>query len=405
MLLCEKYAPNTLNEIKGNRQSVDRLIKFAINAQSDVIEKPILIYGPSGTGKTAAAHALAYSNGFELLELNSSDYRSEEKLNKLLVPASMSQGIFKKKMLIVLDEIDELSAKFDAGAEKAINELLQVSKHPIIFIANDYWDRKISFLRGKVEPLEFKKLSAEEVYSVLTQIVRKEQKNVNDNSLRELALRSNGDIRGAINDLEFIIDGSEGLIENLGTRNRALEIFGLLDRIFLSGNFESARKALSESDTELGMLVNWVDENVTTRYRSKRSIEEAYNYIADASFFLEKAERTKYYGYLKYSDFFIAGVSLANDGNVSLIKNYAFPSLVKYMSTTKKARDIKSAIVSKLIYEVHSHKRDIISSYFPLLKILINEGIKEYGEEKTSEYFEGLYDLNRDEIKELKGSL
>ncbi|MGC9204772.1 MAG: replication factor C large subunit [Candidatus Micrarchaeia archaeon] len=402
MLLCEKYAPNTLNEIKGNRQSVDRLIKFAISAQSNIIEKPILIYGPPGTGKTAAAHALAYSNGFELLELNSSDYRSEEKLNKLLVPASMSQGIFKKKMLILLDEIDELSSKFDVGAEKAINELLQVSKHPIIFIANDYWDRKIAFLRGKVEPVAFKKLSADEVYDVLSQIVKKEKKSASETALRELALRSNGDIRGAINDLEFIIDGSEELIEDLGTRNRTLEVFGLLDRIFLSRNFDSARKALSESDTELGMLVNWVDENVITRYRSKRSIREAYKYIASASFFLEKAERTKYYGYLRYSDFFIAGVSLANDGNVSLIKNYMFPSLIKYMSSTKKARDVKSAIVSKLVYEVHAHKRDIISSYLPLLTVLINEGTKQYGEEKTANYFESLYGLSSDEIRELR---
>ncbi|MGC8694778.1 MAG: AAA family ATPase, partial [Candidatus Micrarchaeia archaeon] len=86
-----------------------KLEQFAIECHSGKKPKPLIIYGPPGTGKTTAAHALAYSNGFELIELNASDYRDKEKLEKLLLPASTSQGLFKRKILILLDEIDELS--------------------------------------------------------------------------------------------------------------------------------------------------------------------------------------------------------------------------------------------------------------------------------------------------------
>jgi replication factor C large subunit len=404
LMLCEKYAPYTLNAVAGNSQAIARLSQFAINIQRGIAEKPLLLYGPPGTGKTAAAHALAYSNGFELIELNASDYRNREKLEKMLLPASTSMGIFKAKFLILLDEIDELSSKFDAGAESAITELLQISKHPIIFIANDYWDRKIAFLRGKVEPVQFKRLSPSEVFAVLKKIAEKEKANVSDEVLNELANRSNGDLRGAINDLEFVMAGEPILIENLGIRDREMEIFGVLDKIFLSRSLDQAKKAINSSDTETDMLINWVDENIPNRYKSKESISKAYYYVSRSSFFEEKAGRTSYYGYLRYSKELLAGVALANDGNVSLIKNYAFPARVKFMSLTKKEREAKTIIAQKLIYTLHSHKRYIMSEYFPMLRIMIERGLKEYGEEKVFDFFESEYRLSHEEVNAIKES-
>ena len=45
-----------------------------------------MICGPSGTGKTSAAHAVAYSNGFDIIELNASDYRDSDTLGKKILP-------------------------------------------------------------------------------------------------------------------------------------------------------------------------------------------------------------------------------------------------------------------------------------------------------------------------------
>jgi replication factor C large subunit len=403
-MLCEKYAPYTLNGIAGNREAVQKLEQFAIDCQQGKPVKPIMIYGPPGTGKTTAAHALAYSNGFELIELNASDYRDKEKLEKILLPASTSMGIFKTKFLILLDEIDELSSKFDVGAESAITELIRISKHPIVFIANDYWSRKIAFLRGKVEPIQFKRLSPSEVLNVLKNIVEKEKKKISEELLAEIANRSNGDLRGAINDLEFVMAGESTTLESLGTRDRQMEIFAVLDKIFVSRNLDQARKAISSSDTEIDMLINWVDENIPNRYKSKESVNKAYYYLSRASFFEEKAGRTSYYGYLKYSKDLMAGISIANDGNLSLIKSYAFPVKIKFMSATKKEREYRSAIAQKLIYILHTHKRYIISEYFPMLKAMIEKGEKLYGEEKVLDFFESEYRLGKEEIKIIKDS-
>ena len=397
-MLCEKYTPYTLNGIAGNRNAIERLEQFALACQQGKPTKPIMIYGPPGTGKTTAAHALAYSNGFELIELNASDYRDKAKLEKLLLPASTSQGLFKRKLIILLDEIDELSSKFDAGAEQAITELLRISRHPIIFIANDYWDKKIAFLRGKVEQVEFKKLGSDEVYKVIKKISEKEHANIEESVLREIAARSSGDLRGAINDLEFAISGKENPLESLGTRNREIEIFGVLDKIFLSRNIEQAKRAIDNADTEQEMLINWVEENIPNRYKTKSSVGEAYAYLARASFFEEKARRTNYYSYLRYSRELLAGIALANDGNISLMKNYSFPVKIKFMSTTKKERDARNIIANKLLYILHADKRQIINDYLPLFKQMISKAKKEYSEEKVYDFFESEYRLAKDEV-------
>lgn len=402
MLLYEKYTPFTLNGIVGNAKAVERLIEFGIEAQKGGARKPLLIYGPTGTGKTTAVHALAASHGFELLELNASDYRDSQTLNRELMPASVSRGIFNKKMLILLDEIDELSGKYDAGAETVINQLIKNSRHPIIFIANDMWSRKIAFLREKVEPVEFKKVSTEEILDLMKKILKKEKKEVDQGVLDEIAERSNGDIRGALNDLELMIDSDPKLIENLGMRNRKLEIFGVLDQIFTSESFERARRAAMDADVDSSMLVNWIAENIPIRYVEKAEAYRAFSAAADAGFYIEKAGRTNYYGYLRYSSVLMSsGVAVANNGAVSTLKRYAFPAAIRYLSKTKKERNLRGEIISKLVYKVHSGRRDVIDSYLPMLKIVANAGKKEEGMEAVLSFFESNYSIGKEEVEYL----
>ncbi len=402
MLLCEKYTPFTLNGIAGNSKAVERLMEFGIEAQKGAVKKPLLVYGPAGTGKTTAVHALAASHGFELLELNAGDYRDTQTLNRELMPASASRGIFNKKLLILLDEIDDLSGKYDAGAEAVINQLIKNSRHPIIFIADDMWSRKIAFLREKVEPVEFKRVSTYDILDLMKKILKKEKKEVGQGTLDEIAERSNGDIRGALNDLEFMIGSDPKLIENLGMRNRKLEIFGVLDQIFTSESFERARMAAMDADVDLSMLVNWVAENIPIRYTEKVEAYRAFSVTADAGFYIEKANRTNYYGYLRYSSALLSGgVAIANNGAVSTIRRYAFPAAIRYLSKTKKERNIRGEIISRLIYKVHSGKRDVIDSCLPMLKIVASIGKKEEGMEAVLNFFENKYAMGKDEVEYL----
>ena len=399
-MLSEKYAPTTLNGIVGNDSAVAALRAFADKINKGERAKPMVLFGPSGTGKTAAARALAYSSGFELLELTASDYRDAESLNKTVIPASRSKGLFGKTILILLDEIDEVSKKYDSGLERIVGSLLKDSRQPVVFTAEDYWDPSIRFLRGGTDKVEFRKVNNDVMAGFLRNICKKEGVGMEDSVIETVAKRSKGDMRGAMNDMEAMFGAGAGLLDSIGIRDTKLEIFGVLDKIFLSNSFDMARNAVAKSDVDIDMLLNWVDENVPTRYTSNEEISSAYASIAEASRFYEKAGRTNYWGYLRYvSTLLSSGVALSNDGYVRRLKPYSFPTKIRHMAGTKGERSAMREIADRLGDRFHTSRRKIVRDYIPLLRIIFNNAVKENGEEEAAAGAQTALGLSADEFR------
>lgn len=404
MALCEKYAPNTLNGIIGNNTARNRLMAFGIDVLEGKKVRPLILCGPSGVGKTAAAHALAYSNGFELVELSASDYRDSESLKQKILPLAKTRGLFNKKCLIVFDEIDELSAKFDSSPEKIIMTLMKESRHPIIFIANDYWNKKIAFLRDGPERVDFRRPDSAEVSALLERVLKSEGIEMDKGIISEIVKRSSGDVRAALNDLEMMFGADPELIECLGMRDRKSEIFKVLDRIFLSANFDVARNSLISTDVDIDMLINWVGQNIPNKYTSRSGISEAYENLSRASMFNEKASRKSYYGYLRYASILLSsGVSLSNTGSVSMLNQYVFPATIRQLSKTKKDRVAINEIALKLTGYLHANKRTIISSHIPIMGMIINTGINRYGSDAVFDFMEQKYRLEKSEVQVIAG--
>ncbi len=401
LLLYEKYTPYTLNGIIGNSEAVNQVRKFSEDAQKGK-SKPILIYGPSGVGKTAAARAVAYTNGFGLIELNASDYRDAETLRKKLLPAVTSRGLFNKTSLILFDEIDELSGKFDKGAENIILQILAKARQPIVFTATDYWDMRISFLRNKVEKAYFKPLATREIMDYIKKIAAKEGKEIEDKTLLEIAQRSNGDLRGALNDLEFAFDSAQGIMDCIGTRNRKLEVFNVLDRILSTNSFDAAKKAFGESDIDFEMLMNWIDENIPNRYAPKRELRNAYDTLALGSRFYEKAGRMNYWSLLRYASVMLsAGVSVAGEGHSRYVAPYSFPARIKYMSTTKKSREKTGSIAKALSEHMHYSRKYIITEFMPVLKLIVGKEVEKQGKDAVISQLENGLGLEKEEANML----
>ncbi|MDE1768596.1 MAG: replication factor C large subunit [Candidatus Micrarchaeota archaeon] len=401
MSLSDKYAPTTLNGIIGNGQARSRLAAFGIEVLEGKKVRPLILCGVCGIGKTSAAHALAYSHGLELVELNASDYRDSESLNQKVLPLAKTRGLFNKKCLIVFDEVDELSSKFDSGAESIIRKFITESRHPIIFIANDYWNRKISFLRDSAEKVDFKRPEPVEVIALLERVAKAEGKEVKKEIISEIVKRSNGDVRAALNDLEMMFGADPELINFLGMRDRKSEIFRVLDRIFLSSNFDIARNSTLSSDIELDMLINWIGQNIPSRYLSTQSISEAYEQLSRASMFNEVASRKSYYGYWRYSNILLSsGVSLANNGSpVNSTTPYAFPATIRHLSKTKKDRSAINEIALKLTAYLHANRRTVIGSHLPIMALIINLALEKYGPETVFSFMEQKYQLEKSEVQ------
>ncbi|MGC9021493.1 MAG: replication factor C large subunit, partial [Candidatus Methanodesulfokora sp.] len=51
----EKYRPRRLKDIVGQDEAIEQIMKWIEDVKAGKKVKPLLIYGPAGTGKTTAA--------------------------------------------------------------------------------------------------------------------------------------------------------------------------------------------------------------------------------------------------------------------------------------------------------------------------------------------------------------
>ncbi|MCL5008618.1 MAG: hypothetical protein M1156_01865, partial [Candidatus Marsarchaeota archaeon] len=194
------------------------------------------------------------------------------------------------------------------------------------------------------------------------------------------------------------------LLESLGMRDRKIEVFGVLDRIFTSGDFNRPRNAVAKSDIDIGMLINWIDENIPKRYPIRSDISNAYQNLSKASLFYEKAGRKSYYGYYRYASILASsGVSMSNSGRVTMLKQYDFPSNIRYLSSSKKDRNAMNSIAERLAPILHTNKKYIIHNYMPMLKTAIEGSIKREGVERTKEIISMQFNLYEDDMEIILG--
>ena len=92
-LFSVKYTPESTEQIKGHDQAISELKDFIVNYKQQR-QKAALIYGPIGNGKTSSVHALAKELNYDILEINSSDVRNQEKMNSFLNAALGQQSLF-----------------------------------------------------------------------------------------------------------------------------------------------------------------------------------------------------------------------------------------------------------------------------------------------------------------------
>ena len=103
----EKYSPKNTSDFVGQKLAVSNLITFIENTGK---KKAAIIHGPSGTGKTSSVYAIAKELDCEIVELNSDKLRDKENLDAVLGNTILTASIFGKKKIVLLDEIESLSA-------------------------------------------------------------------------------------------------------------------------------------------------------------------------------------------------------------------------------------------------------------------------------------------------------
>ncbi|HIQ11020.1 MAG TPA: replication factor C large subunit [Pyrodictium sp.] len=339
-------------------------------------KKAVLFYGPAGCGKTSLVEAAAHEYKLELVEMNASDFRRKEDIERIAKVAATQMSLFGRKKIILLDEVDGISGTADKGGLDAILELINHTKHPIVMTANDPWDQKLKPLRDAALMIPFNRLPEHAVIEVLKRICEAERIYCEREALVVIAKRSEGDLRSAINDLQAIAEGygkvTRELAESLVvSRDREYNPFETLRALFMSKYVWQAKRALSRSNLDHDTLLQWINENIPLQYSDPEDIWRAYEALARANIYYGRIWKTMSWDLLSYV-FDLAGPGVALSRKKSKFRwvKYQFPQKIVLMARTKETREIREALAEHLASRLHTSKATVKNDVIPFLTII-----------------------------------
>lgn len=333
-----------------------------------------LIHGQIGIGKTTAIHLISKELDLEVLEMNASDFRDKETIEKTLGAFSQQMSLFAKQKLIVMDEVDCFMGNQDRGGIQALLATLKKSKFPCILIANDIEEKKIKELKKESLVIEYPKPDPNETYKVLEMICKKENKKFSELTLKSLSRRVDGDLRAAINDLQVYTILKEELdITHLEDRNPETSIHNALKIILKTQSANLSLRAFDNISMELNECFYWLDENIPLEYKKPEELVRAYDALSKADIFRSRIMRRQHWRFLVYqNDLMTAGISLARLDKKPSTVDYkrSMTGLLMWQANMKFAK--RKAFAEKLAPIIHKSPKYIIKN-FPIYKNILKD--------------------------------
>ncbi|MEG0025634.1 MAG: DNA polymerase III subunit gamma/tau [Bacilli bacterium] len=241
--LYRKYRPETFDQVVGQNIIIQTL-KNAIN--SNKLSHAYLFSGPRGTGKTSVAKILAKTINCESLFksipcnkcVNCTQYNNKQMIDIIEIDAASNNGVeeireLKSKVSLVpntgkykiyiIDEVHMLTV----GAFNALLKTLEEPPQHIVFVLATTEPQKIpATIVSRCQRFDFKKISDCFILKYLKEIAIKENINITEDALKEIARLSAGGMRDAIGMLDQISSFSEHQI----TLTEVHEVNGTLDQ-------------------------------------------------------------------------------------------------------------------------------------------------------------------------------
>lgn len=376
----EKYRPQALSQIVGHNKPLDELLQWAKAWKpGSPKDRAVVLYGRAGIGKTSTAYALAREMGWDVIELNASDQRTADIIEKVAGSASRMSTLEGKttKRVIILDEADNIHGTADRGGEKAIVELIKKTSQPIILIANELYDMSAG-LRTACRPIQFNSVLSRSMIPALKRIAQSEGIACGPGVLEKFAEKANGDLRSAINDFQAMAQGRSKLeLEDIktGERDTRENIFKVLAKIFKGKDIIEAHRATFDLDENPEDLIQWIDENLPLEFKEPGDLEKGYHYVSRASQFLGRVHRRQNYNMWRYASVLMtSGIVVSRCGHYSGFTKFQPPSYWRKLGQTKGMRSIRDSTAARIGAHCHVSMSFARSRLMPFFRLIIKDG-------------------------------
>jgi len=378
-----KYRPKKIADVVNQDSAKKQFIQWLESwLKGKPLKKAALLYGPAGCGKTSLVEAAANEYKLEVVEMNASDFRRKQDIERIAKVAATMRSLFARGKIILLDEVDGISGMADRGAIDAILHLLEVTKYPIVMTANDPWDQKLKPLRDASLMIAFKRLSERDVILVLKRICQAERLECEDNALREIARRSEGDLRSAINDLQAIAEGygkvTITLVRELSAyRYREYAPFEALQKLFNAKYIWQAKAAVTQTNIDYETMMIWVNEHIPTYYDDPEELARAFDALSRADVYMGRIRKSGSWDLLSYVfDMMGPGVAFARRIYKYKWKIFRSPKRLQLLAQTKRSREVREGIARALAPRLLTSKATVKRDVIPFLKIIFTNNPK-----------------------------
>ena len=232
----DKYKPNNIKEYEHS-YSIKNLL---INIIKKQYVPNILLYGPSGSGKSSAAFLISknITNIESVLYINASDEKGIKTIRDTIKTfINIKSNNIK---MIILDEADELSEE----SQLALRKIIELKSYKIRFIIIcNYINNIINSLRSRFLNIKLNRLNLENINKVCNKIIKKEQIIINEETAQYLYNKCNLDIRKILIILQKLYQNND--IINKIDINDYMKIID--DRkILLINNYKDGNKIINK---------------------------------------------------------------------------------------------------------------------------------------------------------------
>ena len=336
----EKYSPKSSASL-FNTAAVNELKKFMVGWKKG---KALVVHGPTGSGKSVSIKLVAGELGYEVVEIHADDERNV----KGLLASSLEGGLFHRKKILLLEDVETMQMR-------GIADLVKTSNNPVICTVNDAYSLSSS-VRKVFKLVKFEKIGERELVAFAEKLCKDELISFKSRDIEQLVKTCNGDIRSLLIDLEILRLG-----KHEGYRDVEDNVFSTLRTIFKSMSIENSKIALNNSEKNMEDLFRWIENNVTEEYTDIETIAIALNYLSKADIFRSRIIRRQSWSLEKYfSGLSVYGTSLAKSRPSVRFASYKPPFFFG-----------RSGVgLEKLASALHVSKKQA-ATYIPIVKMLL----------------------------------
>ena len=200
--LADLLRPTSLDEMVGQTHLLGKDSLFRKVMESKKVPN-MIFYGPAGIGKTTMANIIAHNSNLSLFKLNGTNASTDD-IKKVI--GEVGSILNTNGVLLYLDEIQYLNKKQQQSLLEFVESgditlIASTTENPYFYI--------YPALLSRCTVFEFKAINKDEIKKGLLRGIKKLEIEIDEEALDLLALASNGDMRKALNNLEFLYNALE----------------------------------------------------------------------------------------------------------------------------------------------------------------------------------------------------